>query len=112
MSSIGETFRTLLILILIIYSVIVSMLYWHQYTNLQDYQKEKDDALTIKEKDLLNRESIVVDKEICFRELTKLKTIQSTALDVLKSYTITIPTGQNIQNQLASPVSENIKQSQ
>ncbi len=88
------------------------MLYWHQYTNLQDYQKEKDDALTIKEKDLLNRESIVVDKEICFRELTKLKTIQSTALDVLKSYTITIPTGQNIQNQLASPVSENIKQSQ
>ena len=88
MDTFTETIKTLLVFILIVYSIVISMLYWHQYTNMQSYQKEKEDILISKEKELINRESIVVDKEICFRELTKLKTIQSTALDVLKSYAI------------------------
>lgn len=91
MVDVMDNVKTFFILILIVYSVVVSMLYWHQYQNSQNYQKEKDDILAMKEKDLANRESIVVDKEICFRELTKLKTIQSTAMDVLKSYSIVVP---------------------
>lgn len=90
MSNIIDNLKTLLMLALIIYAVVVSMLYWYNYKNIENYQKEKEELLSQKEKELNNRESIVVDKEICFRELTKLKTIQSTALDVLKSYAISI----------------------
>ena len=91
MPDIMDNLKTFLMLILIVYSIVVSMLYWHNYKNIESYQKEKEEIILQKEKDLINRESIVVDKEICFRELTKLKTIQSTALDVLKSYAIDIP---------------------
>lgn len=86
-----ETIKNIILLILLIYSVAISTLFWFYYNNLSVYQKDKDNLLEAKEKELQNRESIVVDKEICFRELTKLKTIQNTALDVLKSYSLVTP---------------------
>lgn len=87
MSNILDSFKFFLLILLIIYSTIISILYLDIHINASNYQKERENTLMKKEKELSNRESIVVDKEICFRELTKLKTIQSTALDVLKSYT-------------------------
>ena len=86
MSNILDSFKFFLLILLIIYSTIISILYLDIHINASNYQKERENTLMKKEKELTNRESIVVDKEICFRELTKLKTIQSTALDVLKSY--------------------------
>lgn len=95
-----ETTKTVLILILLIYGIITTVLYWVQYDNLQNYQSAKDKQLSDKESELNKRESIVVDKEICFRELTRLKTIQESALDILKSYSITTP--EQLNNKLNS----------
>jgi hypothetical protein len=86
--------KIIAIILLLIYSIVLSILYWIQRSSLEDYQKERLYAITAKESELTKRESIVVDKEICFRELTKLKTIQNTALEVLKSYVITTPSQQ------------------
>ena len=86
-----DTLKTILLFVLSIYSIIITVLYWMDKNNLENYQKDKMQSLATKESDLAKRESIVVDKEICFRELTKLKTVQATALDVLKSYAITTP---------------------
>lgn len=89
-----DIIKTIAIILLLIYSIVLSVLYWIQRNSLEDYQKERIHSITAKESELAKRESIVVDKEICFRELTKLKTIQNTALDVLKSYVITTPSQQ------------------
>lgn len=93
-----ETIKTILLVLLLIYSVIISVLYWTDYINKENYQKDKNESLTYKENELKKRESIVVDKEICFRELTKLKTIQNSVLDILKSNSV--PT-KNIQEENA-----------
>ncbi len=78
-------FLEIIITIIVIYSIVISVLYWTEYTHKQEYQKEKDNILKIKEDELNKRESIIVDKEICFRELTKLKTIHTSVIDILKS---------------------------
>lgn len=83
-----EILKTVLILLLLIYSIALSIILWFEKKNIDNYQKEKEKILTEKEKELNHRESIVVDKEICFRELSKLKTIQSTAINLLQSYVI------------------------
>lgn len=99
-----DILKNIILLLLLIYSITISVLFWTQYANLENYQKDKSNSLTTKEKELNQRESIIVDKEICFRELTKLKTINETALDVLKSYVITTPTKQT--EELNSIISE------
>ncbi len=80
----------------------MTVLYWTDYVNKDKYQKDKDDNLRRREDELTRRESIVVDKEICFRELTKLRTIQASALDILKMYTIPSPTSPQPSQQTAS----------
>lgn len=82
-------FTNILILILLIYSIVISMYVLNQFHNEYNYKKEKDDFLISKEKELNNRESVIVEKEICFRELTKIKTILNTVTDILKSYNLT-----------------------
>ena len=90
-----ETIKTLLLLIILIYAVIMTVLYWKDYTDKENYQKAKDDSLNRRDEELTRRESIVVDKEICFRELTKLRTIVASALDILRMYSV--PTQQSSQ---------------
>lgn len=97
-----ETIKTILLVLLLIYGVVLSVLYWTDYTNRENYQKEKNNTLVYKENELKKRESIVVDKEICFRELTKLKTIQNSVLDILKSYSV--PTGNFQEEKTKQPI--------
>ena len=76
----------LLIFILFIYAIVISILYWIEHRNISNIIKQKEETLKVREIELSRRDNMVVDKEICFRELTKLKTIQNSALDILKSY--------------------------
>lgn len=69
----------------------MTVLYWKDYTDKENYQKTKDESLNRRDDELTRRESIVVDKEICFRELTKLRTILASALDILKMYNVLTP---------------------
>ena len=62
----------------------MTILYWYDYLNRDKYQKERENTLNAQADNLKQRESLVVDKEICFRELTKLKTIQNSIYDILK----------------------------
>lgn len=78
----------ILVLILFVYAIIISVLYWDAYINKVKYQEDRESQLNAKQNELTQRESIVVDKEICFRELTKLKIIQTNILDILKSNSV------------------------
>lgn len=84
----ADMIKNIIMSIISIYAIIISIVYWIEYNNKENYQKERELSLKKKEEELKNRESIVVDKEICFRELTKLNTIHSSVLDILKSGSI------------------------
>ena len=90
-----DSMESFLLIIFLIYSVIISVLYFNDYYNGSKYRQDVTDSLARQQTELARREAIVVDKEICFRELTKLKTIQAAALEILKSYTV--PTGQSVK---------------
>jgi predicted PurR-regulated permease PerM len=81
-----ESVKTFLLIIILIYAIVITVLYWTEYTNKQQYLQDKSNNLNDKEKELIRRENSIVDKEVCFRELTKLQTIQTSALTLLKSY--------------------------
>lgn len=78
--------QTIIIFIVLIYTVIISVLYFSELYDRDNYHRNKEMILHDKEDELVKRESIIVDKEICFRELTKMKTIQTSVLDILNSY--------------------------
>ena len=80
--------KTVPIIILLMYSVIISVLYWTNYTDKQKQERELTESLLRRENELKKREASVVDKELCFRELTKLRTVRDSALDILESYVI------------------------
>ncbi len=80
--------KTVPIIILLMYSVIISVLYWINYTDKQKQERELTESLLRRENELKKREASVVDKELCFRELTKLRTVRDSALDILESYVI------------------------
>ena len=83
-----DSIRDVIVLMLLMYALIISVLYFNDLKQRDDYMRVKDQSLRQKEEDLIKRESIIVDKEICFRELTKMKTIHSSVLDILKSYSL------------------------
>lgn len=76
-------FYLIIIVILFIYSLIISVLYFNDLKERDKFQKEKLDLIKLREDELKRRELLVVDKELCFRELTKVKTIQNSILDML-----------------------------
>lgn len=76
-------FYTIIIVVLFIYAVVMSVLYFLDLKERDKFQKEILDSIKIREDELKRRETLVVDKELCFRELTKLKTIQTSILDML-----------------------------
>lgn len=81
-----ESIKTFLLVIILIYAIVITVLYWTEYTNKQQYLQDKANNLNNKDLELNRREKSIVDKEVCFRELTKLQTIQNSALNLLKSY--------------------------
>lgn len=85
-----DSISDVLILMLLMYAIVISVLYFNDLKQRDDYMKNKDQSLKQKEEDLVKRESIIVDKEICFRELTKIKTLHTSVLDILKSYSLPV----------------------
>ena len=72
-----------ILVILFIYAVVISVLYFLDLKERDKFQKETLDSIKTREEELKRRETMVVDKELCFRELTKLKTLQNSILDIL-----------------------------
>lgn len=80
------TVETVVIILLVVYGLLVTYLLYDQYRNQELYMKDKVDYINTKSMELSARERVLVGRETCDRELTRLKTILKSALDVLNSY--------------------------
>jgi len=80
------TVESVAIIMLVIYGLIVTYLLYDQYRNQEMYMKDKVDYINVKTQEMNVRERALIGKETCDRELTRLKTIHKSALDVLNSY--------------------------
>ena len=78
-----ESIKNFVIVILIIFGIIMSFLYWYEVNDRERYRKEKEDQLRAKESELNARELAVIDKETCMTELKKLKQTQSSIAQLL-----------------------------
>lgn len=78
--------ETVVIILLVVYGLVVTYLLYDQYRNQESYLKDKVDYINSKQLELSARERNLVGRETCDRELTRLKTIHKSALDVLNSY--------------------------
>lgn len=76
--------KNILILLLFIFAVIMSLLYWHEIESKEKYYKIKDDMLKRKEISLTLREEKVLNKEVCMEELARLKSLNTNANDTLR----------------------------
>ena len=74
------------IILLVVYGLIVTYLLFDYYRNQELYMKDKVDYINSKIMELTVRERSVTARETCDRDLTRLKTIHKSALDVLNSY--------------------------
>jgi hypothetical protein len=82
----SSTIEIIVIILLVVYGLIVTYLLYDQYRNQELYLKDKVDYINNKSLELNARERILIGRETCDRELTRLKTIHKSALDVLNSY--------------------------
>jgi predicted component of type VI protein secretion system len=80
------TVESVALIMLVIYGLVVTYLLYDQYRNQEMYMKDKVDYINAKTLEMNARERVLVGKETCDRELTRLKTIHKSALDVLNSY--------------------------
>ena len=80
------TIESVAIIILVVYGLLVTYLLYDQYRNQDMYMRDKVDYINAKTNELNTRERLLVGRETCDRELTRLKTIHKSALDVLNSY--------------------------
>lgn len=81
-----SSIENIAIIMLVIYGLFVSYLLYDQYRNQEQYMKDKVDFIATKTAELAARERVLIGRETCDRELTRLKTIHKSALDVLNSY--------------------------
>ena len=82
----AATIEIIVIVLLIVYGLIVTYLLYDQYRNQEAYLKDKVEYINSKSVELSARERNLIGRETCDRELTRLKTIHKSALDVLNSY--------------------------
>jgi hypothetical protein len=86
MASNPEIAVTVVIVVLIVYGLVVTYMLYDQYRNQEIYLKDKADYINSKTLELNARERTLVGREMCDRELTRLKTIHRAAIDVLNGY--------------------------
>jgi hypothetical protein len=80
------TIENVAIIMLVVYGLFVTYLLYDHYRNQEQYMKDKVDYINNKTLELNTRERNLVGREMCDRELTRLKTIHRSALDVLNSF--------------------------
>lgn len=84
-----ETLKTVLIIFLILVCIILTYFLIDEQNNRDQYMKDRLSMLDRKHNELNSRERSLVGREMCDRDLTRLKTIHRSALDVMKQYTNT-----------------------
>jgi len=81
-----ESVKTGIIVLLLLYTFIITYILYEERSNREQYLRDKVDYVVKKTDELNSRERSIIGKETCDRDLTRLKTIHRSALDVLNSY--------------------------
>lgn len=80
------------IILLILFGTVMTILYWIEVTDKERYMRDKEIALTQKAQELTFRENSVVDKEICMKEVSRLKEVQTNIMKMIgaSEYPLTV----------------------
>lgn len=78
-----EVIKTVLICLLVLYSIAVTYIAYDQYQSRDQYMKDRVEYINDKTNELVARERLVANKEVCENDLKKMR-------ETLKSVTATI----------------------
>ncbi len=65
------------------FSIIMTILYWIEVSDKDRYMRDKEIILNQKDLDLIFRENNIIDKEICMKEVSRLKNVQTNILKMI-----------------------------
>jgi hypothetical protein len=61
----------------------MTILYWIEVSDKDRYMRDKEIILNQKDLDLIFRENNIIDKEICMKEVSRLKNVQTNILKMI-----------------------------
>lgn len=76
-------FKDFIIIIFLIWGIVMSVLYANEKENRELYKKSLESDYQKKVTELQDRESKVLEKEVCMSELKKMKTVQNSIMEML-----------------------------
>lgn len=79
----ADHMQNFIIIILIMFSIIMTILYWIEVSDKDRYMRDKEIILNQKALDLTFRENNIIDKEICMKEVSRLKNVQTNILKMI-----------------------------
>jgi len=79
----ADHMQNFIIIILIMFSIIMTILYWIEVSDKDRYMRDKEIMLNQKALDLTFRENNIIDKEICMKEVSRLKNVQTNILKMI-----------------------------
>ena len=79
----ADYMQNFIIIVLIMFSIIMTILYWIEVSDKDRYMRDKEIILNQKALDLTFRENNIIDKEICMKEVARLKNVQTNILKMI-----------------------------
>ena len=79
----ADYMQNFIIIVLIMFSIIMTILYWIEVSDKDRYMRDKEIMLNQKALDLTFRENNIIDKEICMKEVSRLKNVQTNILKMI-----------------------------
>lgn len=83
-----EVIKTILICLLVLYSIAVTYLAYDQYQSRDQYMKDRVEYITDKTNELIAREQLVQNKEVCETDLRKLRETLKSVMTTLNASAI------------------------
>lgn len=80
-----EVIKTVLICLLVLYSIAVTYIAYDQYQSRDQYMKDRAEYITEKTNELIAREQLVQNKEVCENDLKKLRETLKSLMTTLNS---------------------------
>jgi hypothetical protein len=77
-------FKNVIIIILILFGIVMTLLYWYEISDKERYMKDKETNLHQKEVNLILRENKVVEREVCMKELADAKQLQTNIMELIR----------------------------
>lgn len=78
-----DQIKNLIILLLLIFGIIMTILYWYEIESKERFYRIKDTMIKQKEIALNIREKKVLEKEACMAEITRLKSMRESVMNAI-----------------------------